>query len=220
MVRSEITQEQDVSVYDANKILKEEEPFGPLPKSVIKQRVIGLRSSDIYMTMSDIAREVGISRQRTYQILKKARLPTRHYSNKTQYQCLVCGTVSARKLCSIKCRKEWQQIPIVCTGCGKLFTRNKSALLASYHHNQVNIFCSKYCQGKWAGEHYGFKAHVNLANLGRVRKYNWDDIWKTHLETRYGAPRLSRKLGIPESTIAAILRHYPKNSKDLKNKSF
>jgi len=155
MVRSEITKEEGV--------------FSPFPNSVIRKQVIELRSSNIYMTMSDIAREVGISRQRAFQILQKAGLPTKYYINTTKYACLVCGTVSLHKFCSNKCKKEWQQIPIVCTTCGKLFTRNKNAVLASCRRNQANLFCSKYCQGKWAGEHYGFKAHRNnLTHLGRT----------------------------------------------------
>jgi hypothetical protein len=48
-------------------------------------------------------------------------------------------------------------------------------------------------------EQYGFHT---------PRKYNWDAVWKSHLETGYGASRLSKLLNIPVNRISAILNHY------------
>ena len=42
------------------------------------------------------------------------------------------------------------------------------------------------------------------------RKYNWDEVWKRHLETGYDAWRLSKLFNIPVSTISVILNHYKK----------
>jgi hypothetical protein len=45
------------------------------------------------------------------------------------------------------------------------------------------------------------------------RKHNWEEVWKRHLETGYGAVKLSRQLGIPETTVAYILFRCPSMSK-------
>jgi hypothetical protein len=165
------------------------------------------------MTLSEIARLVGISRQRVFQILQKEGLATKHLVmkiNKYQYHCLECGKISTNKFCSDECQNQWQQIPIVCTGCGKLFFRNVHRFLANYHYHNNALFCSKDCQSKWIGEHYGFKSHPNHTRPHGKRERDWDDLWKIHLETGYGAVKLSRQLDIPKTTVSYILTHYQK----------
>ena len=42
--------------------------------------------------------------------------------------------------------------------------------------------------------------------LGRKRnEVVWGIVWRKHLETGYGAPRLSRLLGVPLGTVSYIL---------------
>jgi len=177
-----------------------------------RQKVRELRSTNLCMNMSEIASKVGISRQRVYQILRKEGLPTKHYPKIIQYECAVCGTISAHKFCSDKCKKKWQQIPVICTRCGKLFTRNRHQFLTNYAHFNNNLFCSRDCSSKWWAEHYGFKAYPDhISDKPHVRKHNWDNIWRMHLETGYGSMRLSKLLNIPRNTIADILRHYRKS---------
>ena len=132
-----------------------------LHESSTKKRVRELRLANLCMTMSEIADIVGISRQRVFQILQEEGLPTKHYIKKYQYRCLVCGTIGNRKFCSDECKKKWQQVPIVCTRCGKLFTRNVTQFLKNYRHHNYHLFCSRYCSGKWSGEYYEFKSHAN-----------------------------------------------------------
>jgi DNA-binding phage protein len=180
-----------------------------LSGSDTRQKVRELRSTNLCMNMSEIASKVGISRQRVYQILREEGLPTKHYLKMTQYACAVCGTISAHKFCSEKCKQQWQQIPVICTRCGKLFTRNRHQFLTNYPHFNNALFCSRDCSSKWWAEHYGFKAYPDhISNKLHVRKHNWDDIWKMHLETGYGSLRLSKRLNISRNTIANILRHY------------
>ena len=178
-----------------------------------RERVCQLRFNDIYMTMSEIARLVGISRQRVFQILQENGLPTKHLVrqiNKYRYNCPVCGKISINKFCSDECKKQWQQIPVVCTKCGKLFFRDIHKFLYNYRDHNETIFCGRNCQSKWIGEHYGFKSYPNHSGPGAKRKHNWDDVWNSHVETGYGPVKLSRQLGIPKTTIAYILFHHPK----------
>ena len=178
-----------------------------------RQRVKELRVTNPFMTMAEIARVVGITRQRVFQVLQEEGLPTKHLVRpvkKYQYSCLVCGKISTNKFCSNECQKQWQQIPIVCTRCGKLFFRNVHKFLANYRDHSDAIFCSRKCQSRWLGEHYGFKSYPHHSGPGVKRKHNWDEVWERHRETGYGAVKLSRQLDIPETTIAYILSRYPK----------
>jgi len=176
-----------------------------------RQKVRDLRSNNLCMNMSEIANKVGISRQRVYQILREEGLPTKHYQKMTQYVCPVCGTIRAHKFCSDECKKKWQQIPVICDRCGKLFFRNRHQFLTNYSHFNNTLFCSRDCSSKSWAEHYGFKAHPDhISNKPHIRKHNWDNIWKMHLETGYGSLRLSKRLNISRNTIADILRHYRK----------
>ena len=182
-------------------------------ESDTRQRVKELRMSNMFMRMSAIARLIGISRQRVFQILQEEGLPTKHLVkpvNKDQYSCLVCGKISTHKFCSDECQKKWQQIPVVCTRCGKLFFRNVHRFLANYRDHSSTLFCSRNCQSRWIGEHYGFKSYPNHSGSMVKRKYNWEEVWRRHLETGYGAVKLSRQLGIPETSVAYILFHFPK----------
>jgi Zn finger protein HypA/HybF involved in hydrogenase expression len=183
---------------------------------------VELRSANLSMTMSEIANNVGVSRQRVFQILQEEGLPTKHHviieKSQYQYQCLACGTISPRKFCSDECKKKWQQVPVVCTRCGKLFFRNITQLLHNYHRHDKGLFCSKHCAAKWLAEIYGFKSCVNRmvsSGYSGKRKCDHDMIWKTHLKTGYRASQLSKRLHIPKSTIYAILSHCWKESRDV-----
>ena len=63
-----------------------------------RKRVRELRESNLFMSMSEIGRLVGISRQRVFQILQEEGLPTKHLSrqvNKHRYHCQVCGKIGS-----------------------------------------------------------------------------------------------------------------------------
>ena len=178
-----------------------------------RERVRELRESNLFMSMSEIGRLVGISRQRVFQILQEEGLPTKHLSmkvNKHRYHCQVCGKISSHQLCSDECKKQWQQIPIVCTNCDRLFFRDVHQFLANYRNHSNSLFCSRDCQSKWIGEHCGFKSRPNRSVRGVQREHNWDDVWRSHIENGYGPLKLSRQLDIPASTVAYILSHYQK----------
>ena len=148
-----------------------------------RERVRELREYNLFMSMSEIGRSIGISRQRVFQILQEEGLPTKHLVkpvNKDQYSCLVCGKISTNKFCSNECQKQYRQIPIVCTRCGKLFFRDVHQFLANYRDHSDIVFCSRNCQSRWIGAHYGFKSHPNHSGPGVKRKHNWEEVWDTH----------------------------------------
>lgn len=138
-------------------------------KSDIRKQVRELRSAYLCMTMSEIAKKVGVSRQRVYQILQKDGFPTKHqhYVRKNLYECPVCGTTSEHKFCSDACKNKWQQIPVICSRCGKLFSRNRRVLLRNYRRHSRALFCSRYCIGMWLAENYSSnKRYLKPYNVG------------------------------------------------------
>jgi transcription elongation factor Elf1 len=143
----------------------------PQHESETRKLVKELRSASLSMTMSEIARKTNVSRQRVFAILKDEGLPTKHQSSKLFYECPLCGNVSTSKFCSAECKKEWGRIQIVCTGCGKLFTRDIQTFLKNYRHHGNSVFCSKQCAAKWIGTHHGFKRFPNhRANFDTVKR--------------------------------------------------
>jgi hypothetical protein len=121
-----------------------------------RERVKELRGSDLFLTRSEIALKADTPRQHVFQIFKQEGLPTRHRIKKILYECPVCGTISAFKFCSSECKKKWQQIPIVCSRCGKLFIRSKHQFFINYRRCNGSLFCCKVCAGKSIAEQYGF----------------------------------------------------------------
>jgi Helix-turn-helix domain of resolvase len=137
-----------------------------------RKQVKELRNNDLCIKMSKIAKIVGISRQRVYQILKEEGLPTVSKRdgttiplliNKRRLSCVcpVCGKLSSRKYCSNECKNKWNEIPVICSKCGKLFFRNKRQFLSSYRKHNGLLFCSRKCNSKWLVEHYGFNLYPN-----------------------------------------------------------
>jgi DNA-binding XRE family transcriptional regulator len=184
--------------------------LNPSDASNSRKQIIELRSINISMTMSEIANIVGISRQRVFQILREEGLPTKHYNSlkKYNYQCPVCGTISPHKFCSNECKKKWQQVPVICSRCGKLFFRDLTQFLHNYRDHSQSLFCSKDCAAKWLGEMYGYKSCFNRnGSSGCASKCKWDYdlVWETHINSGNGASQLSRRLRVPRSTIYAIL---------------
>ena len=62
-------------------------------KSDTRSRVKLLRSANLLMKMSEIGRQIGISRQRVYRILRDEGLPTKHLIIKRQTKCYACRYV-------------------------------------------------------------------------------------------------------------------------------
>jgi len=61
--------------------------------SETRRKVRALRSSDLSISMAQIGRQIGISRQRVYRILRDEGLPTKHLIIKRQTKCYACRYV-------------------------------------------------------------------------------------------------------------------------------
>ncbi len=123
-------------------------------------------------------------------------------------KCTRCGALISlvRKGICEDCLEAERWVMVSCSTCGNLFRKAVWQLIRKTARGYQHFFCSKRCQGVFAGEHYGFHAHPENCSSGyRVHKWDEDMIWERHLSTHFGATRLSRMLQIPAGTIAVVL---------------
>lgn len=183
-----------------------------LPKT--RQRnIVRMRRNNPCATLQEVGDRFGVTRERARQILEQAGEPTVAYQQ--TYLCLQCDKDIGRKprlFCSPECRHNYQHIKIACTYCGQLGEYLISHLMwhiAHGSHGTDLFFCSHICQGRWLGENYGFVVTGNRGNREKWgkqrRKWDRSKVYELKDETGWGAARISRALGIPESTISWIL---------------
>lgn len=137
------------------------------------QAVIDLLDTGEEMHMSDIAQQIGVTRQRVAQICwALGRKPAWPYKRR----CKTCraplyGALEDNTYCSEICRPRAPRISLVCSICGNTMVRRKTA------HRQWQarqdrgkgsgmLFCSKQCQGKWVSSHYGFGSRPQNRRYG------------------------------------------------------
>ncbi len=96
----------------------------------------------------EIARQLGISRERVRQLRNDLGLPRQAF--KVIYVCHVCGChMSERRMYCEKCAFDLYHETKSCNSCGKPITRSKSLWRGNL------AFCDRQCQGRWLGLKYG-----------------------------------------------------------------
>ncbi len=122
-----------------------------------RDKVIELRALNPTKTLKSIGLEVGVTTERVRQILKGEGLPTKAIHDKP---------IKQRKY-----HQGRQTIQLECCQCHILFTRYLEQHKRAMKHpgyTTKRTFCSKRCQGIYAGLHYGFR--VYRENCGRKKK--------------------------------------------------
>jgi hypothetical protein len=129
------------------------------------------RQLNLCMTMADIGRKFGVTREDVRQVLSKAGLPTRKW--KQSFICSYCGkllTGHGSMFCSRECYKNYHRVELQCDQCGQLFRRRLSEVRATLKRRFENRsesklwFCGHKCQGYWLATNYGFGAYPAHAN--------------------------------------------------------
>ncbi len=167
-------------------------------------RAMDLRRANPCLSTAAIARKVGLSKQRVWQILSAAGLPTKAW--RQRYACFRCGAVLERRikrgLCG-KCFKESRRLELVCDVCGRHFLREGKVVVMGAKLGYKSFFCSRKCLGRFIGEKYGLKAHPEN---WRPRKCDYDLVQALRDAEGWGARRISEALGISERTVYKIWR--------------
>jgi len=116
-----------------------------MDKVVNKQSIFTLREENPEWTLDAIGKEVGVTRERVRQILKKRGLPTK--AKRTPKLCAACNIriEASRKFCSPECRKKNSSITFTCSFCGVDVTWARSVYNAQKRRGYKNIHCSRVC---------------------------------------------------------------------------
>lgn len=155
-----------------------------------------------------LARLIGCSSSYLFSLEKRGVLNPIHRGSYYLYD----REESEKAALAVARQKEHWAI-LVCDECGGTFERERSQVTFKTKKGQKLWFCSRYCFGKYAGEHYGFAAHPENAGRGLPRKWDWGKVYKMRGETGWGAVRIGRALGIPQGTVSAILRRRNEQSR-------
>ena len=139
--------------------LEQEMEYGPL--SPRKRRVMALiEGSGGKMTLTEIGRWVGVSRQAVWKMVRRAGLSVR---KRRQYHalCPQCGGLftvppsairKGRRFCSLECayasRRRVEALSFVCQECGEIYTR------MPYQVRGRTRWCSNVCRGRWLKRTY------------------------------------------------------------------
>lgn len=123
-----------------------------------KNKVSELRQENPEMKAIDIAKRVGVSRERVRQILIDLGLPTNF--NKPVF-CKSCGVrIDSRgstgfcQKCYLEALHETHWATLICDGCGKEYELRLSVISRRQHNKHHS--CSNKCKGSWFGKKYGF----------------------------------------------------------------
>ena len=123
------------------------------------------------VSFAEIGRQVGLSRERVRQIVRKEGSHARKNRGQQEYACVQCGrrfttwpseVKAGRRFCSRECASQAQRGPRAarltfrCEVCKRTYTRKASEV------KRGTRFCSRACNGKWL-------CHTLPRERGRLR---------------------------------------------------
>ena len=132
------------------------------------EKIIDLRQKNPKMTLADIGRIVGLSRERVRQILVRHGLSTKAFRPKPF--CPLCGKPSLRALktscLECKAKRKWVYLP--CDHCGRAVKKSRllrERQMKDPRYTNKRTFCNKACMGQWLGANYGRLSISRLSPL-------------------------------------------------------
>jgi len=146
-----------------------------------RDRIAYLRNTYPERTMTSIAKEVGVSRQRVHQVLQQEGLPTKSFRTLSIGYCQICEKpypelLSRYPKAHKECRLAANRVTVRCNYCGE----PKEITLGLYYRAvngyetkqgikyKGDFYCDKQHQGRWLAEQYGFNS-VRRDNHGNWR---------------------------------------------------
>jgi aldehyde:ferredoxin oxidoreductase len=149
------------------------------PPTLVRQQIINLRKASPCINCRQIGDKVGVSRERVRQILSQNNLQTKRFKPpKPKVQCLNCGKPTTHKqFCSIQCGKDYKQISVECSECGRIFQISKNELIHRIKRHKIDeIFCNKQCYGRYMGIHKAKANYKILSSLSKIVEINFRDL--------------------------------------------
>lgn len=118
--------------------------------------IVELRHKNPCLTLGQLGRAAGVTRERARRVLVKAGLET--VRKRSRVSCERCGgplRSGRKRFCCRACQTAATWVDVSCEVCGALFQLKQSHFIRRVRHGQQHFFCSKRCQGTWLGLHYG-----------------------------------------------------------------
>lgn len=116
-----------------------------------RAQILTMVSKNSSLRPVEIARELGISRERVRQIMMKLGLTTRQ-PRMPKKLCPTCSAPIYRQNkmhCSRQCQVDSKYITLVCNECDSTFQRRKVVYARNITRGYRHTWCSKECQGKY-----------------------------------------------------------------------
>ena len=112
-----------------------------------KNKVVRLRKNNPFMSISEIARQVGIDVSYARRVLIKNNLPTKVSKPKPVVYCKVCrlATTDRYGLHDGECRFRWNRIKLTCSFCKVPFYRSRKRVVQGYRLKLKNVYCTREC---------------------------------------------------------------------------
>lgn len=137
----------------------------------------------------DMARDIGVSRERVRQILTSLSLPT---SFRRHWFCKDCGKrVASYAIRCRECYTKSRYTYYTCEECGSI-KRIRISDLKRLHPR----FCSRKCQGKWFGRTYGRGHHADAYYFSLEVNSSSAAPPITTGSTQLGVPPLGEGVGV------------------------
>ena len=128
-----------------------------------RQKVFEIRQEHPNKSATEIAIEVGISRERVRQILTKLGLPTKVRNPYIPRHCRDCGRILSKTTKGVLCfacfnlqRRKETLAELTCFQCRKTFYRSKALHNIKKEKGYKHTFCNRKCLGRWLGLNYGY----------------------------------------------------------------
>ena len=124
-----------------------------------KNKVVRLRKKYPFMRVSEIAAELGASKQRVWSILKRRGLDTNPPKLRSVLYCVVCNSAilakwKRRPICSKECSEKNRRIKLSCDYCTSTIYRLKSEVRRAHELKYKHAFCNNKCYNKYKKEQY------------------------------------------------------------------
>ena len=112
-----------------------------------KNKVVRLRKNNPFMSISEIARQVGIDVSYARRVLIKNNLPTKVSKPKPVVYCKVCREITTDRygLHDGECRFRWNRIRLTCSFCRVPFYRSRKRVMQGYRLKLKNVYCTRDC---------------------------------------------------------------------------
>lgn len=156
-----------------------EEKLNMIARPQTTTDIIKWRKANPEMTMTEIGHKVGRSRERVRQILVRAGLPTHIPYQPWENHCVDCGKSITPYQGAKRCRKCASHhrfgttiVKFNCASCEAETTRTSGTIACQSRNRerrglppQTRWFCSRVCQGRYVGTHYGRGKPIALVGI-------------------------------------------------------